>query len=233
MKMKQEKAHLGSIQSCPQAWILVFSSCLWLRSRIVKLQLKYFFSRDLCVKADGDGRTPEDVAYNDEVRAVILRFRSEDGIAPGQNVVEMFTSSSSSVSKAVAAVSPLPLSPAARICLGRVLSLYVSVFSIHYIKESLKFERNKENNNCEADADDGRLRLRRLRLRPRRRFSAGPGLSCPLSGNPLVSFDVVRADSVAAADLRAFNLLRELAGSPAVVGFCPGAKAAIALMARR
>ena len=72
----------------------------------------------------------------------------------------------------------------------------------------------------------------------KRRFSSGShGLPWPLEGNPAVSFDLGRADSVAAADLRTFNLLGKLAAAAAASsgggGFSEEARAAMVMMARR
>ncbi len=71
----------------------------------------------------------------------------------------------------------------------------------------------------------------------KRRFASGSrGLPWPLEGNPAVSFDLGRADSVAAADLRTFNLLGKLAAtaeSSGGGGFSQEARAAMVMMARR
>ncbi len=143
------------------------------------------------------------MAGNQEVLRVLGRFRTKDDVASSPSVLDLFSG---------AGVSPLHLSPAARFCLARCLSLYVSVFSVHYVKETLK----------KNDDDDSSLR-----------FSSGPDLSCSMSDNPMVCFDWERPDSVVAADIRTYNLLGKLARSSKVTGFSRDAIDAITFLAKR
>lgn len=119
-------------------------------------------------------------------------------------------------------VMPMLLTPQASICLTVFLSRYISVYSLHYVRESLKMQGKGGIDGHTERKESGR------------RFSPGlKGLRCPVIGNAALSHDVARTDRVTAQDLRTINQLRALVCDVADYGFSEKARNILVILSRR